>query len=484
MKRKTLLSIILAVIMVFTMVPASFADSPDAGEYYVKVGVKYGSSAPSEVKISAPGGLKLSMVSGNEQPPEPNAESYIELHTSITVVNTDGILEALDDNGEHICYLSGNGQEFISAASYYDDNEAISIDGQKYRGGVILNLNSSSQMDVINYVNSEDYLRGVLHAEIGQSSALEAIKAQAVTARSFLYGNKNKHKSQGFGVCTTTHCQVYKGVSGEYAKTDQAVEETRGIIMYYGGVPVSAYYSANSGGHTQNNEDVWGGSKVGYLRGKKDEFSPEYTWTVKLTKAQLESAVAGKGVGDITSISIDSYNSAGAVASLTVKGTSGTYTVKKDAIRNMFSGTSLKSTMFKLSSEGGSTTSPEGSYAEQSPKASVYAMDSYGAKVKLGSSLFAVSSSGVSKINLAGTHILGADGAKDVVDAGSGDGESPTAVSADTIYLDDDSDVVIFSGRGYGHGVGMSQQGAQVMGKQGYSYVDILEYYFTDVEIK
>jgi len=491
MKKRAVISLILALVMVLAMITVSFADEPVYSDYYAKVGIAYGGNAPEKFTISASGGLKLSEVYNAEKLPDNSGQSDLDGLSSITVVNDGGVIKVydtviydsdlFDPDLDMICTLAGDGTEFISAASYFDESTPVSYNGKAYRGGIIPYLNSSDQMNIINYVSSDDYVRGVLHAEIGQSSDPEAIKAQAVATRSFAYANKNTHKAQGFGVCNTTHCQVYKGISGEYPSTEAAAAATSGEMIYYNGKPVAVYYCANSGGHTQNSEDVWV-SKLGYLRGVKDEYSPEYNWKVELTKAQLDNAVAGRGIGEVTAVSIDSYNSAGAAASVTVHGTEGKYTVKKDNIRSVFSGTSLKSTMFTFSTEGGSTTPVTGGVS-QSPEASYYAMDSGGSKVKLGSSLFAVSASGVSKISLGGSYILGADGVKTMAQE-TGNGGSEDVIAGDVIYLDDDTDKLIINGKGYGHGVGMSQQGAQVMGRMGFTYKEILHYYFTDIEIK
>ncbi len=118
-------------------------------------------------------------------------------------------------------------------------------------------INASGQMNIINYLSTDDYARGVVHSEIGQSSHIEAIKAQAVAIRSFAVTNKGKHSSQEFDIGTTVHCQVYTGADSEYESTNRAVDETKGEMVYYQGKPVSAFYFANSGGHTENSEDAW-----------------------------------------------------------------------------------------------------------------------------------------------------------------------------------------------------------------------------------
>ncbi len=503
MKNKSALSIILTLIMIVTLIPvASYGQSND---FYVKVGLAYGTTASNTVTISADSSLMLCETDRVNAPTDSNSEAALALEeagvSSVILVNNatgikvyDTTLYSSTNNSGYpegtgetdlglITTLSGDGSEFICSSAYFSNNEPIKYSGVGYRGGIIPYRNSNINLNIINYLRSDDYVRGVLHAEIGQSSALETIKAQAVSVRSYVYTNNNKHSSQGFGVCSTTHCQVYKGISAEYPSTNKAADETSGEMMYYNGSPVAGFYSANSGGHTQNSEDVWS-SKVGYLRGKVDEFSPEYKWEVKITKAQLDAALASRGIGKVNCVSINSYNSAGAAASVTVYGTNGSFTINKDSIRSMFgSKYSLKSTMFTFSTEGGSTEPSATGNITQTPSEPVYALDSSGNKIKLSSSLYSISSTGVSKINLKGLNILDGKGSKRVVIAADSENEI-SAVAGDAIYLNDDSDVLIISGKGYGHGVGMSQQGAQAMGKLGYTYKEILQYYYTDIEIK
>lgn len=112
-------------------------------------------------------------------------------------------------------------------------------------------------------------------------------------------------------------------------------------MVYYQGKPVAAYYFANSGGHTENSEDAWV-SALGYLRGKEDPYSPSYTWTVELTRADLTKTFASEGLGTVESISIDSVNDSGYAASVTVHGSRNSITYTKEAIRSAL-GVSLKS---------------------------------------------------------------------------------------------------------------------------------------------
>ncbi len=109
----------------------------------------------------------------------------------------------------------------------------------------------------------DEYLKGVVPTEMGLQKPLEALKAQAVASRSFAVVTR-RHAADGFDVCGTTHCQVYKP-DKRYADSDRAVDETSGLVATYNGQIVSTSFFGHCDGHTRNSEDVWSGA-VAYLR--------------------------------------------------------------------------------------------------------------------------------------------------------------------------------------------------------------------------
>lgn len=452
---------------------------------YIRIGLEYGSGAPSSAVISSENGLQLCTADAGLN----YSDSPFDGLTSITIINEGSAVGVFDAAGNRIGTLAGDGSECIVSSDIFIDNDYINYNGKPFRGGIIPFINSSGKMNIINYLDLEDYIKGILDSEMGRSSALEALKAQAVTARSFAVANSSSHKAQGFAMCNTTHCQVYHGVEREFDRTNQAVDETKGLVMYYNGSPVAGYYYSNSGGHTENSEDVWV-SALGYLRGRVDEFSPEMNWTVSLTRAQITKALSSKGIGNVTAVSIDALSSSGSVASLTVHGDKSSYTLTKDSIRSMFSSAAtLRSKRFSISTEGGRVAGGSAGIvnaaSDSTSESSWFARGISGIVEKLGSRVAVISASGRSEISLNGMYILGAGGnkvkaeyyEKPVI-------QQPSGSAVTTVYLDDDTDVLIISGSGYGHGVGMSQQGAQQMARLGYSFEDILHYYYTDIEVR
>ena len=186
------------------------------------------------------------------------------------------------------------------------------IGGKEYCGGLRLNKVGNS-LTVINLVPAEEYLRGVLPKEMSPSYPLEALKAQAVAARSFALKNRGKHKADGFDLCSSTHCQVYDGAKF-FEITDAAVEETRGEILTYKDKLIETSFHADSGGMTENSSDVWG-RNLPCLAAVKENFETTDSWTIKIPvkkisetlkldkikSVKLSKLKVGKSAGDRTS---------------------------------------------------------------------------------------------------------------------------------------------------------------------------------------
>lgn len=125
-----------------------------------------------------------------------------------------------------------------------------------YRGELrIINING--KLNVINKLNIEDYIRGVVPSEMPSSWEYEALKAQAVAARSYALANIGKRASQGYDLNDTPQDQAYGGASAERIKTNRAVKDTESVVIIYDLKIIPAYYSASAGGQTKKASDVW-----------------------------------------------------------------------------------------------------------------------------------------------------------------------------------------------------------------------------------
>jgi len=425
--KKKIITLFIMCILIFTL-------QAYASEYRseVSVGLKYGASAGDAVTLLSPGGLTvydaaLGTVLYTAQPGE---ELYIQMGST-------GFASWNKFDASGITKISVQPPQ----------GGTVICDGKGYRGYIYLEKRGNGELLVINYVGTDDYVTSVLGKEMSYTWPKEALKAQSVCARNFVLTRGSAHKSYGFDVCATTHCQVYGGVSSEHENTRQAVNETKGILGRYNGEIVGLYFFATSGGVTENSENVWG-NKVGYLRSVPDEYeNPEkasrYKWSVTLTKEEIEEKLkkAGVKIGELNKICIDSVSESGRVTQMTFKGTEGEHTVKKEKCRTILSLYSQKFNIIPENVTGIVTTSGTAS-----------------------APIYALSADGIGGI--AGFNAVSEGGAQSVVNA---EGEA--------------AESYVINGGGYGHGIGMSQWGARGMAENGFTYDLILKHYFTDIEL-
>ena len=211
-------------------------------------------------------------------------------------------------------------------------------DSKIYRGSLIVNNISDSQFALINKLNLEEYLYGVVEKEIGSYAPKEAIKAQAVAARTYAISHIGMFSKYGFDVTDSKYQQVYKGYSTEKDNVNKAVDETCGLVMYYNDIPIRAFYFASSGGKTENSENVWN-SPIPYLVSVLDEYEinrrETSRWIVEFTKEQIEGMLANRNIviGDLLDIQITKRSESGRVLELQYIGTTDTYTRTKNDVR-------------------------------------------------------------------------------------------------------------------------------------------------------
>jgi stage II sporulation protein D len=198
--------------------------------------------------------------------------------------------------GTRVGYV-GNGARFQGPGPLLLLGPALNgITSGRYRGAVELRTEGSG-ITAINVLPLDTYVRGVVAGEMPSSWPLEALKAQAVAARSYALATR---KTRGlFDQYPDTRSQVYRGVSGESVRSDAAVSQTGGRILSYDGVPAVTYYFSTSGGHTENVEFSFVGSlSKPWLVGVRDPFdgsSPYHRWTVPTSAASLDHALGAPG---------------------------------------------------------------------------------------------------------------------------------------------------------------------------------------------
>ena len=328
-----------------------------------------------------------------------------------------GLLSLLDQKGNRL------EQKIRKIAIISDVKSWLFFNGKKFRGMLEFYPEKNDVFYTVNVLNVEDYLRGVLQPEIGTrtSDEYEAVKAQAVAARTYALVTRNKYPDREFDLVNDIADQVYIGVDGEQTNTNKAVKQTRGEVLRYEGELIDAYYHSTCSGRTDNIEEVWDKSPQPYLKGVSDNdfcrWSKFYDWNELYPASELldhirdylranggKTAEVGKKLKDI---SIVDKTAGGRIKSINIITDAGSVALFKDQIRWAFGRHDkpgiLPSTNFE-------------------------------------------------------THL-------DRDESG-------------TVYQ------VQVTGYGYGHGIGMCQCGAIGMARFGYDYAKILTHYYTGVRIE
>ena len=224
---------------------------------------------------------------------------------------------------------------------------AVWIGDRWYRGDTQL-VSQGNGLLAINHVDIEDYLYSVVGAEMYASWPQEALKSQAVSARTYALYKSYKSNSKLYDLDTTTATQVYKGLNSETNTTVQAVNATRSQVLTYKGEPILAVFHASSGGHTENVEDIWS-NPLPYLRGvvDYDKDAPVYQWTKSFSEEEMSELIGG--VGAISSMKPTKMTPQGRIVTMEVIGSEDTKEVSGAQLRKVLG---LRSTLFSISATG------------------------------------------------------------------------------------------------------------------------------------
>ena len=311
----------------------------------------------------------------------------------------------------------------------------ISREDKEYRGEMeFIYSPKAGGIYLVNHVNMEEYLYGVVAAEMPSKFPIEALKAQAVIARTYAEKSLGKHKAWGYDVCDTQHCQVYGGVKSERERTNSAAEATQGLVLEYNNRPIEAVFSSNCGGFTQSAKEA-GWWDTPYLKPVSDyknldpeHFEPynfslllqypqeayskyfnnvsksNFRWVRYVEEPILRQVVARKkDIGKIKEIIILGRGHSGYVNKVKINGTMGTLVLtKENQIKKYLALGLLRSTYFTI----------------------------------------------------------------------------------EPVLENGNTKAFIFYGGGWGHGVGLCQTGAGGRAESGQDFKEILTHYYTNVDIK
>ncbi|MDZ4805877.1 MAG: SpoIID/LytB domain-containing protein [Candidatus Eisenbacteria bacterium] len=276
----------------------------------------------------------------------------------------------------HTLQLRANGRSITAGADPIrlipDEDDPVQVNKSRFRGGFEIRPGAAGGITILNRIPMEEYLRGVVPNEIGHGKPdlLEAVKAQAVAARTYALISRGQYEAAGYDLLATVADQVYSGVAAESPIVDQALHETRGVVALYQGQPIVTNYASTCGGHTADRDEVWEKPPLPYLRGVPDkgtdgdwcQGSKYYRWEETWPGDQLWKAVRlnlnkeyAYGIGEesrLKSVRITETGPSGRVRKLAFETTTGTYEARGDRIRWILSRAAnagpLRSILFEI----------------------------------------------------------------------------------------------------------------------------------------
>ena len=346
--------------------------------------------------------------------------------------------------------------------------------GYLYNGGFEYNRRLGNDITVVNVVSENDYLCGVLPQEFVCSGGIESLKAAAVAARTFAR-QQSKHRSLGFDVCTTTNCQVYRGVyKRDYAsQIRRAVEETEGVKIYYNGSLIQAVYHAASGGKLESAYNTW---QYGYpyLIAQEDPYESSISfnsknWSYTVTSDQIRTMLERNGyhLSAIRSMETTKRTEIGNVDQVVITDyLGGKVTFSHDNVRvlNGIAGVGYFSRNFSIVANYVDEAYLI-SYAPLTVQTDAGQLQEDTVRVLTARGEGSVNSTDATVLTDSGTKSL-----KDDVIRTVKDGYNPISWT--------------LVGSGYGHNVGLSQWGAYAMAAQGKSYEEILAFYYPGTTLR
>jgi SpoIID/LytB domain protein len=358
----------------------------------------------------------------------------------------------------------------------------LEVNKRPYAGTFRLQPNAHQSFTLVNYVPLETYLRGVVPHEIGYNAPYASVQAQAVLARTYALASRHRFTTDNYELCADTQCQVYRGLEDTTSTADRAIADTSGKVLTYNNKVVDALYSSTTGGITANYNDIWDGQERPYLKSvvdsvtnpvdlkkfnladennfrtfisKRDGFNEvgwgKFRWQSDSSLDEIKSTLRDflKLSGDVDTkfnqikqINITKRSPSGRVLAIEVETDTKTLTLEKDEIIDAFY--APNSTLFYIQPIYTEVSKPDD-------------------KEKQNDSSSSTPNSNPSSPNL------------NPIDSSPNPSPSPS-VKILKGYS--------FIGGGLGHGVGMSQAGSYNLGKLGWSYDRILDFYYTGAKLQ
>lgn len=395
----------------------------------------------------------------------------------------------LDIDGNPILLIADSDAYFMGTGS----TPVVDLGARSYRGIIDFIHNSDGTITAVNVIDLEEYLYGVVASEIPSSYEYEAIKAQACAARTYALYKWNRESDIGYDICDSTHCQAYMGYDYEDSTTRQAVIDTEGELIYYNGSPIEALFFSSSGGYTEDAVNVWG-TDVAYLKAVDDSQEincPEWERTITLDDLDNLIQTNGYNIGSATGMRITIDNKTNRVQKLEILGTEGIKTITLEACRTVFGsiGSSFNSRNYTITN----------GVVESGGKTETVTSNVIGTFIseplegfEVGSDYVIGADCAVIYSNASGAKAYGYDGKEiDLDDIPNIDDLITTTTTvttsnstSGTTVISSKGSTIEIKGYGIGHGVGLSQMGANGMAKNGADYKEILKHYYTGVTVE
>ena len=340
--------------------PAATAGPRDASARVVRIALGEG---VAQVRITSAGGWQLYAEDGR------TAVALTRAGERWVLEREGAAVRAMREDSRPV-----TARERTVLARPADADGQISFNGRRYRGELAITATGDG-LTVVNRLNMDDYLKGVVPLEIGTSASADApaVEAQAVTARSYAVTHLGS-TGRLFDMRATVADQVYGGVGAETSVGNLAVTATSGLVLLYAGQVVNAPYFSTCGGSTAEPQDVWRTSPEPYLRRVSDQIpgtthfycegAPKYRWTRTFGREELRQHIAryvrtlpgGGSVSSVRAVTVTDVTPAGRVGTLSVETDQKTIVLRGNEMRSALrlpSGELLYSTYFSVSAAGG-----------------------------------------------------------------------------------------------------------------------------------
>lgn len=446
-------------------------------------------------------------------------------------------LELADADGQHIAGLpdavtaviASSGGVAVGGRTYTQPslmvrprNGAIALNGRWYRGQMVLLRSAGGRLNVVNYVDLESYIQGVLAGEVPSSWPEECLKAQAVAARSYVLHQVELYGGRDWDVVATDRDQVYEGMAGEIPSIVRAVQATRREVIAYNGKVVKAYFHSACGGHTEA-ASVAFGEDAPYMQGVTDPYcerSPYQAWTREYTMQHLRRAISQGSrstLGKVLEVRLGKRAASGRAEEIVVVREGGDEKLAGTELRRLLGYRDLRSTFFDIKVKKSvlvtvSTTQtqqvaandPAPPPASEEPEFGLEQIETVNLALKPEEAFHVISGSGALDKARAGyayaatsegvlrtfamrpgleavglAHRLVAPRPVVLPAATRTNPEPrPRTVTVTRLVQRQVPLLLSFQGRGWGHGVGMCQWGARGMAAHGMGYREILSWYY------